>query len=188
MSSIRAAAIGAFVLVALAQPSLAQTYPTQNVTVIVAFPAGGLADIIGRLVSTKLETRLKQSVVVENRAGAGGNIAAKAVTGAAPDGHTLLATTSGLAANMTASKNKGFEQGDLRPGTMGRTLGDKLPGQEYAAHDQKAEAERRNPPQLTAHHQRHTLERRGPAVRSVADGVPFEHQLEQGAAHDHRLQ
>jgi tripartite-type tricarboxylate transporter receptor subunit TctC len=115
MSSIRAAAIGAFVLVALAQPSLAQAYPTQNVTVIVAFPAGGLADIIGRLVSTKLETRLKQSVVVENRGGAGGNIAAKAVTGAAPDGHTLLATTSGLAANMTASKNKGFEQGDLRP-------------------------------------------------------------------------
>ena len=115
MSSIRAAAIGAFVLVALAQPSLAQTYPTQNVTVIVAFPAGGLADIIGRLVSTKLETRLKQSVVVENRGGAGGNIAAKAVAGAAPDGHTLLATTSGLAANMTASKNKGFEQGDLRP-------------------------------------------------------------------------
>jgi len=115
MSSIRAAAIGAFVLVALAQPSLAQTYPTQNVTVIVAFPAGGLADIIGRLVSTKLETRLKQSVVVENRGGAGGNIAAKAVAGAAPDGYTLLATTSGLAANLTASKNRGFEQSDLRP-------------------------------------------------------------------------
>ena len=99
----------------LAQPSFAQTYPSQNVTVIVAFPAGGLADIIGRLVSTKLESRLKQSFVVENRGGAGGNIAAKAVAGAAPDGYTLLATTSGLAANMTASKNKGFEQSDLRP-------------------------------------------------------------------------
>jgi tripartite-type tricarboxylate transporter receptor subunit TctC len=83
--------------------------------VIVAFPAGGLADIIGRLVSTKLESRLKHSFVVENRGGAGGNIAAKAVTAAAPDGYTLLATTSGLAANMTASKNKGFEQNDLRP-------------------------------------------------------------------------
>jgi tripartite-type tricarboxylate transporter receptor subunit TctC len=107
--------VGAVALSSLAQPSLAQTYPSQNVTVIVAFPAGGLADIIGRLVSTKLEGLLKQSFVVENRGGAGGNIAAKTVAGAAPDGYTLLATTSGLAANMTASKNKGFEQSDLRP-------------------------------------------------------------------------
>jgi len=99
----------------LAHPATAQSYPSQNVTVIVAFPAGGLADIIGRLVSSKLDGRLKQSVVVENRGGAGGNIAAKAVAGAAPDGYTLLATTSGLAANLTASKNRGFEQSDLRP-------------------------------------------------------------------------
>jgi tripartite-type tricarboxylate transporter receptor subunit TctC len=99
----------------LAFPAAAQTYPSQNVTVIVAFPAGGLADIIGRLVSTKLDGRLKQSIVVENRSGAGGNIAAKAVANAAPDGYTLLATTSGLAANLTASKNRGFEQNDLRP-------------------------------------------------------------------------
>ena len=97
------------------QPASAQTYPSQNVTVIVAFPAGGLADIIGRLVSTKLADRLKQSFVVENRGGAGGNIAAKAVAGAAPDGYTLLATTSALAVNATASKNKGFETSDLRP-------------------------------------------------------------------------
>jgi tripartite-type tricarboxylate transporter receptor subunit TctC len=74
-----------------------------------------LADSVARLVTTKLENRLKQSVVVENRTGAGGNIAAKAVAGAAADGYTLLATTSGLAVNMTASKNKGFEMGDLRP-------------------------------------------------------------------------
>ena len=115
MSIIRALTIGAFIAGGLTQPSLAQTYPSQNVTVIVAFPAGGLADIIGRLVSTKLEARLKHSVVVENRGGAGGNIAAKAVAGAAPDGYTLLATTSGLAANLTASKSRGFEQSDLRP-------------------------------------------------------------------------
>jgi tripartite-type tricarboxylate transporter receptor subunit TctC len=115
MFNIRALMLGACALAALAQPSLAQTYPSQNVTVIVAFPAGGLADIIGRLVAAKLENRLKHSFVVENRGGAGGNIAAKTVAGTAPDGYTLLVTTSGLAANLTASKNRGFEQSDLRP-------------------------------------------------------------------------
>jgi tripartite-type tricarboxylate transporter receptor subunit TctC len=115
MSIVRAMIAGAIVAAGLAQPSFAQTYPSQNVTVMVAFPAGGLADIIARLVSTNLEARLKQSFVVENRGGAGGNIAAKAVVGSAADGYTLLATTSGLAANITASKNKGFEQNDLRP-------------------------------------------------------------------------
>ena len=115
MFDIRALLIGACVAGGLAQPLHAQNYPSQNVTVLVAFPAGGLADIIGRLVSTKLEARLKQNFVVENRGGAGGNIAAKQVAGAAADGYTLLATTSGLAANLTASKNRGFEQADLRP-------------------------------------------------------------------------
>ena len=114
-AAAQALAVGAIAAAGFAQPSFAQTYPSQNVTVIVAFPAGGLADMIGRLVSTKLESRLKQSFVVENRSGAGGNIAAKTTAGAAPDGYTLLVTTSGLAANMTASKNKGFEQSDLRP-------------------------------------------------------------------------
>ena len=114
-TAVRTLAVAALGAAAFTQPGLAQTYPAQNITVIVAFPAGGLADTIGRLVSTKLADRLKQSVVVENRGGAGGNIAAKAVAGAAPDGYTLLATTSGLAANLTASKNRGFEQGDLRP-------------------------------------------------------------------------
>jgi tripartite-type tricarboxylate transporter receptor subunit TctC len=114
MSKFKAAAL-ALTLAGAAQPAAAQTYPSQNVAVIVAFPAGGLADIIARLVSTKLESRLKQSFVVENRAGAGGNIAAKAVLGAAPDGYTLLASTTGLAVNMTASKNRGFEMSDVRP-------------------------------------------------------------------------
>jgi tripartite-type tricarboxylate transporter receptor subunit TctC len=112
-SVVQALAVGA--LAGLALPAAAQNYPAQNVTVVVAFPAGGLADIIGRLVATKLEDRLKHSFVVENRGGAGGNIAAKAVASAAPDGYTLLVTTSGLAANLTASKNRGFEQSDLRP-------------------------------------------------------------------------
>src|SRR5258708_4149446 len=115
MLKLQALIVGVVVATGLAQPSRAQTYPSQNITVLVAFPAGGLADIIARLVSTKLDARLKQSVVVENRGGAGGNIAAKTVFTAAPDGYTLLATTTGLAVNMTASKNRGFEMDDIRP-------------------------------------------------------------------------
>jgi tripartite-type tricarboxylate transporter receptor subunit TctC len=111
----RLALVCAVLTATVASPASAQTYPAQNVTVIVAFPAGGLADIIGRLVATKLSDRLKQSFVVENRGGAGGNLAAKAVAGAAADGYTLLVTTSALAVNATASKNKGFETSDLRP-------------------------------------------------------------------------
>jgi len=115
MLNIRTLALGVLATAMLAQPSLAQNYPSQNVTMLVAFPAGGLADLIARLVATKLEARLKQSVIVENRGGAGGNIAAKMVFSAAPDGYTILATTTGLAVNMTASKNRGFEMADIRP-------------------------------------------------------------------------
>jgi tripartite-type tricarboxylate transporter receptor subunit TctC len=115
MFSVRTLAIAAVSLAAFTQQGAAQTYPSQNITMIVAFPAGGLADMIGRLVSTKIGERLKQNVVVDNRGGAGGNIAAKAVAGAAADGYTLLTTTSALAVNHTASKNKGFETSDLRP-------------------------------------------------------------------------
>jgi tripartite-type tricarboxylate transporter receptor subunit TctC len=107
--------IGALVFGDFTRPAAAQSYPSRNVTVTVAFPAGGLADIIARLASSKLEGRLKQSFVVENRGGAGGNIAAKTVAGATADGYSLLVTTTALAVNATASKNKGFETGDLRP-------------------------------------------------------------------------
>jgi len=102
-----AAAIG------LAQAASAQTFPTQTITFQVAFAAGGIADVVARLVGQRLSERLGHAVVVENRGGAGGNLAAKAVSGAAPDGHTILATTSSLAVNETASRNKGFSADDL---------------------------------------------------------------------------
>jgi tripartite-type tricarboxylate transporter receptor subunit TctC len=101
--------------IAATLPATAQTYPSQTVNVYVAFAAGGVADTIGRIVATKLGERTKANVVVENRGGAGGNIAARAVATAAPDGYTILATTSALAVNDTASKNKGYETSDLRP-------------------------------------------------------------------------
>ena len=104
----------AAVVLGFAQAAGAQTYPTQNITFQVAFAAGGIADVVARLVGQKLSDRLGHAVVVENRGGAGGNIAAKAVSSAAPDGYTILATTTSLAVNETASKNKGFSVNDLR--------------------------------------------------------------------------
>src|SRR5215471_11313666 len=98
----------------LAQPLSAQTFPTQAITFQVAFAAGGIADVVARLVGQRLSERLAHTVVVENRGGAGGNLAAKAVSGATPDGHTILATTTSLAVNETATKNKGFSAEDLR--------------------------------------------------------------------------
>jgi hypothetical protein len=90
----------------LAQPAWTQTYPTQNITLQVAFPAGGIADVVARLVGQKLSERFGHAVVVENRGGAGGNLAAKSVSGAAPDGYTILATTSSLAVNETDLRGK----------------------------------------------------------------------------------
>src|SRR5215204_1142177 len=100
---------------AIPQPAVAQSYPSQNITFVVAFAAGGIADVVGRLVGHKVGERLKQNVVVENRGGAGGNLAARAVSTAAPDGYTILATTSALAVNDSASRNKGYATEDLRP-------------------------------------------------------------------------
>jgi tripartite-type tricarboxylate transporter receptor subunit TctC len=97
-----------------AGPASAQSYPTQTITFQVAFAAGGIADVVARLVGQKLSERLGHSVVVENRGGAGGNLAAKSVSGAVPDGHTILATTTSLAVNETATRNKGFSANDLR--------------------------------------------------------------------------
>jgi tripartite-type tricarboxylate transporter receptor subunit TctC len=96
------------------QPARAQAYPTQNITFQVAFAAGGIADVVARLVGQKLGERLGHTVVVENRGGAGGNLAAKAVSAAAADGYTILATTTSLAVNETASKSKGFSVNDMR--------------------------------------------------------------------------
>src|SRR5215831_19381865 len=96
-------------------PAAAQTYPSQNISLIVAFAAGGIADVVGRLVGQKTGERLGRTVVVENRGGAGGNLAARAVAQATPDGYTLLATTSGIAVNDSASRNKGYATDDLRP-------------------------------------------------------------------------
>ena len=73
----------------------AQAFPSRPVTLIVNFPPGGAADVIGRALAQQLSTQLEQQVVVTNRPGANGNIGAEAVAKAAPDGHTLLMSSGG---------------------------------------------------------------------------------------------
>jgi tripartite-type tricarboxylate transporter receptor subunit TctC len=107
----------AFALVGLltaATPAGAQTYPTRDITCVVAFAPGGVADTIARLLAQGLGPKLGRTVVVENRGGAGGNIAASAVARAMPDGYTLLVTTTALAINETLRRNNGFTTSELK--------------------------------------------------------------------------
>ena len=86
----------------------AQPYPSRDITFIVAFAPGGVADTLARLVGKGLGEKLGRTVVVENRGGAGGNIAAAAVARAAPDGYTLLVTTTAVAINETLRPEQGI--------------------------------------------------------------------------------
>jgi len=79
----------------LAGPARAQSYPTQTIRIIAGFPPGGGIDLSARLVSEPLKDALGQTVIVENRTGAAGMLAANTVAKAAPDGHMLLMATSG---------------------------------------------------------------------------------------------
>ncbi len=74
----------------------AQNYPERPIRLIAPFPAGGLADVLARAVGDDLSKSLGQPVIVENRAGAGGNVGADVVAKAAPDGYTLLMTSAGI--------------------------------------------------------------------------------------------
>jgi tripartite-type tricarboxylate transporter receptor subunit TctC len=111
----RVLAAAAVLLVFAGSQAGAQTYPSANkITLIVAFAPGGIADTLARLIAQGLSDRLRQSVVVENRGGAGGNIAAAAVARAEPDGYTLLATTTALAINETLFTNKEFSADNFK--------------------------------------------------------------------------
>jgi tripartite-type tricarboxylate transporter receptor subunit TctC len=101
-------AAGAAAIPAVSRFAWAQTYPSRPVRLIVGFPPGGVADMFGRLMGQLLSERLGQQVVVENRAGAGGNLAVEAVLKAAPDGYTLLMIGSNNAWNVTLYDNLSF--------------------------------------------------------------------------------
>jgi tripartite-type tricarboxylate transporter receptor subunit TctC len=95
----RALVFGAALIAGLATPAVAASaqarYPNQTIKIVVGFAAGGGNDIIARIIGQKLQESLGQTVIVENRPGAGGKIAAEAVMAAAPDGYTLLVGAAG---------------------------------------------------------------------------------------------
>src|SRR4029079_1154450 len=94
----------------------AQAYPARPVQLIVTFPAGSAPDIIARLAGQHMSERLGQQVVIENKPGAGGNIATEYVVRAEPDGYTLLMPVSTNAVNVALYRNLNFDfQRDIVP-------------------------------------------------------------------------
>src|ERR671924_676573 len=99
-----------FLLLALAAAPAHAQYPNKPLRLIVPFAPGGSTDIFARLIAERAQAPLGQAVVVENRAGAAGNIGANEVAKSAPDGYTLLMATTGvMAINNALYKNAGYD-------------------------------------------------------------------------------
>jgi tripartite-type tricarboxylate transporter receptor subunit TctC len=118
-------AAGAAALPAVSRITWAQAYPTRPVRLLVGWPPGGAADVVGRLTGQLLSERLGQQFVIENRPGAGGNLAVEAALKAAPDGYTLLMIGSNNAWNVTLYDNLSFDfVRDIAPvASIVRTVG-----------------------------------------------------------------
>jgi tripartite-type tricarboxylate transporter receptor subunit TctC len=134
--------------------ALAQAYPSKPVRVVVTFPPGSTPDIVGRALATRLQEAMGQPLVVENRAGAGGNIGADAVAKAAPDGYTLLVSTNGVfAINKSLYKSMPFDPDrDLAPISLLATAPQMLvvqPSLGISDLKQFLEYARRNPDKLS---------------------------------------
>jgi tripartite-type tricarboxylate transporter receptor subunit TctC len=86
-----------------------EPWPSRSVTIVVPFAAGGVSDVTTRMLAAKLRTEFEQAFVIENRAGAGGNIGAEFVAKASPDGYTLLQGTSAHVTNVSLYKNLAYD-------------------------------------------------------------------------------
>jgi tripartite-type tricarboxylate transporter receptor subunit TctC len=106
-------------LAACTGAAAAQSYPSRPIRLVIPFPPGGTNELLGRVISTKLQERWGQPVVMENRPGAGGNIGAEAVVRSAPDGYTLLFGTNTLTMNKFLFAKMPFDaEKDLAPVAM----------------------------------------------------------------------
>ncbi|MEQ1775766.1 MAG: tripartite tricarboxylate transporter substrate-binding protein, partial [Burkholderiales bacterium] len=102
-------ALAAVLLAGLPPTAQSQNYPAKAVRMIIGFPAGSSSDVVGRIVAQKLGDGLGQTVVFENRPGAGANIAAEVVAKSPPDGYTTLYANTGIAVAATAYQKLGYD-------------------------------------------------------------------------------
>jgi tripartite-type tricarboxylate transporter receptor subunit TctC len=93
----------------LAAPAQAQNYPTQNIKMVISFGAGGGSDIIGRIVAQRMQEKLGQTIVVENRAGAGGLLGNEAIANSPKDGYTIGVQTAGQIIASVMTKQMRFD-------------------------------------------------------------------------------
>ncbi|HEX2828936.1 MAG TPA: tripartite tricarboxylate transporter substrate binding protein [Burkholderiales bacterium] len=107
-----------FVLIAVSMPAQAQKYPTRPVRLIVPFAPGGGTDIVGRTIAQKMSEALSQSVVVDNRPGAGGTIGADMAVRATPDGYTLVMVSGSYGTNAAVYKLAYDPINDIQPIAM----------------------------------------------------------------------
>ena len=103
-----ALAVG-LVALGFAGDAVGQSYPSKNVRIVVPFPAGGGVDTMARIIGNKLSDRLGQTVLVEHKPGAGGNIGADVVAKSPPDGYTVLLTVNGLSASPALYRSLPFD-------------------------------------------------------------------------------
>ena len=101
--------LGFIAAIAMPLAACAQAFPVKPVRMIIGFPAGSSSDVVGRLVAQKLGEGLGQTVIFENRPGAGANIAAEFVAKAPADGYTLLYANTGIAVSVSAYEKLGYD-------------------------------------------------------------------------------
>jgi tripartite-type tricarboxylate transporter receptor subunit TctC len=112
MSTLRAACVALAAAAAMSGTAYAQTYPSQDIRLICAFPAGSGADVLVRYFAEKLRPITGRTVIVENKAGAAGNIAAEHTARSKPDGYTIFVhAATAVAANMHLFKNPPIDVG-----------------------------------------------------------------------------